>query len=485
MSSSSSASSASAAADSSKSEESKKQESAAEEASGETPKTTTQDRIASFRARLLEALPRSITENDQQTWGDAWRELLGQRPSRPSGRAAAEPESGAGAGASSATSQDDAASAATAAAAGEWYEAVDDATGKTYYYNDAGDTRWDPPPGGASRGAPEGSEAPAPDGAEHTADDGAAAQASSPKLSPEEEAEQWAEARRQAGPSLYETKIAEIGKQISELEEQRELAMEEQRMVDFKRINGEIRDLRREIETLTTKMNTTAVVVVEEQKGAWEKFSENLRNTPLLGRVFGLGDSDAAKKAREAAEEAREVWETSQNPWVYRMHSAYDSLFSENEFGETVREVRRLDPTFTLEDFQVQLEEDVIPRFIGAFLQGDLGTLEEMGGEAAAAATKAAVEQRMQAKRKMDTHILGISQVTVLNAKVVDKLGPMIAVQFMVQQINCLYDLEGNVVEGKDDDVVGAYYVFAMVWDTEVAQWKVGEFMLVGKVPYI
>ena len=48
------------------------------------------------------------------------------------------------------------------------------------------------------------------------------------------------------------------------------------------------------------------------------------------------------RKAGNAVEDAREVWETSQNPYIYQMASAYDAVFAETEEGQAIKELRRL-----------------------------------------------------------------------------------------------------------------------------------------------
>ena len=45
--------------------------------------------------------------------------------------------------------------------------------------------------------------------------------------------------------------------------------------------------------------------------------------------------------ASDIGEDAREAWETSQNPWVYRISSVYDTLTAPDEFAIGVTELRR------------------------------------------------------------------------------------------------------------------------------------------------
>lgn len=54
---------------------------------------------------------------------------------------------------------------------------------------------------------------------------------------------------------------------------------------------------------------------------------------------------------------------------VYRVSSAWDSMTAENEIGVGVRELRRLDPGFNLEDWKVDIQEEFLPQFMSAFLR--------------------------------------------------------------------------------------------------------------------
>ena len=61
-------------------------------------------------------------------------------------------------------------------------------------------------------------------------------------------------------------------------------------------------------------------------------------------------------------------------------------------------------------------------------------------------------------------------------------------VQFTAQQINCVKDKKGIVVEGKEDAITNNFYVLAMQrdWDENENElkWKIVEFMILGSLPY-
>ena len=147
--------------------------------------------------------------------------------------------------------------------------------------------------------------------------------------------------------------------------------------------------------------------------------------------------------------------------------------------GEAIREFRKLDPTFSMEDFVTLCDTKIIPTVLGAFLKGDLSTLQKWCGEASFAAVKASVEERNRAGRKMDTNILNIQHTTVAAAKVVEKMGPLIVLQFMVQQIDCLYDLNDKVVEGNDNQVAAVFYAFAMTREVSEKKQKMNDVGLI------
>jgi mitochondrial import inner membrane translocase subunit TIM44 len=173
------------------------------------------------------------------------------------------------------------------------------------------------------------------------------------------------------------------------------------------------------------------------------------------------------------------------------VQSAWDSMFAETEMGEAIREFRKIDPDFTMEGFVEEMEEKVIPVVLGAYLREDLPTLNQYLGEGAFAAVKAAVDERRRAERRMDPNILNIQHAQVAAAKVVEKMQtPMIVLQFMAQQIDCLYDKTGtNVVEGNDNKVSAVFYAFAMTRERSetdgTLKWVIKEFAIVGMVPWI
>ncbi|RHY06916.1 hypothetical protein DYB37_000758 [Aphanomyces astaci] len=249
---------------------------------------------------------------------------------------------------------------------------------------------------------------------------------------------------------------------------------------------------------------TTAMVVVKGEQTAWERVASRLRETPIIqglldaanqaakteaGKVLGSTAKKARDKVGDATEDVREYWETSQNPWVYRMSSIYDGLFGETPESIAIKEIRRADPSFDVETWKDAVAENVVPHVLDAFLRGNSRDLKQWMGEAAYNTVNMAIRERKADGLVVDPNILAIRNVTVIALSAEDKQAPIIGIQLMAQQINCIRNREGEIVEGADDDIQANFYIFAFrrEYDEEASalKWKIVEFGVIGSVPYI
>lgn len=245
-------------------------------------------------------------------------------------------------------------------------------------------------------------------------------------------------------------------------------------------------------------------MAVKATASAWEKIAAQLRDTPIIqgimdaakeaartktGQRVGQGAKYAKNRIGDAGEDVREFWETSQNPWVYRMSSIYDGLFGETEMGIAIKEIRRADPGFILENWKDDVHATVLPEVIGSFLRGESLKLKQWMSEAAYNTVNFAIRERKKEGLVVDPTILDIDNVEVIAAKAEDKQAPIIVVQCMAQQINCIKNREGEIVEGAEDEVRAVYYALAFRRDYDeekgVLQWKIIEMAMLGTVPYV
>lgn len=249
---------------------------------------------------------------------------------------------------------------------------------------------------------------------------------------------------------------------------------------------------------------TFAQLLVVEQEDTWAKLRERLKEAPIISDILrgagqareaaaataaGKAAADARDRAKDAVEGAREVWETSQHPLVYSASSIVDAVTAETDTAAATRELRRLDPSFSIEDWRDGVSVELCPVFVDAFVRGDARTLRPMLGEGLY--SRLSHEIRLRKEEGLaydDARITDCEKVEIIAVQVEDRTAPILVCQFMTQQINCIRNREGDVVEGAPDDIRAYFYVMAFQrdYDDEAHElvWKVVDFQLGGGEPY-
>ena len=247
---------------------------------------------------------------------------------------------------------------------------------------------------------------------------------------------------------------------------------------------------------------STAIMIIDEEENlnAYERMQRRLSEAPIIQNILNsteqLYEKSGAKNVKakldDVKEDAREAWETSQNPWVYRASSVYDTLTAESDFAATERELRDLDPDFSLEKWKEDLVEVTLPKFMQLFLEGRIKELKPTLGEAVYNRIAAEVRARKKEGVYIDTNVLGImnSEIYSCTPDHVNKGSPIILVVFMCQQINCVRKKEGgDIVEGSEDEIRANHYTVALQreYDAEkgALNWKIMDFTLNGAIAYL
>jgi import inner membrane translocase subunit TIM44 len=117
-------------------------------------------------------------------------------------------------------------------------------------------------------------------------------------------------------------------------------------------------------------------------------------------------------------EDAQEVWETSQNPWVYRVSSVYETLTAETPESVAVAELRQLDPDFTLDDWRQDVVEHTLPKIMEWLLKGKINQLKPWLAEGVFQRIAAEIKARQQEGVQIDTHVLAIMNSEILACEV-------------------------------------------------------------------
>jgi len=182
----------------------------------------------------------------------------------------------------------------------------------------------------------------------------------------------------------------------------------------------------------------------------------------VLNRIFSrFAGSPFMRSVLEAKERVSERLDESDHPVVNVFRTIHDRFFAENEMAQVIGVIRTLDPKFTISRFLVDIESRLIPTVLGAYLAGDLETLQEHCTEEAFAMMAASIHERRLSGIVMDTRILDLDHVELVTGRFLDE-EPVLIVQFTTQQIHCLRDLHGEVIEGAPDNIRAVYYVWAL-----------------------
>lgn len=218
--------------------------------------------------------------------------------------------------------------------------------------------------------------------------------------------------------------------------------------------------------------DSTDIMKVNQPETAWQKrwgaFKEQAGANPFFQKLHGVKDSSVFVRAREMADDLKDRWETSDNPLVHRIQDFSDSVFGETETAQAVRIIRSRDPDFDSVRFLGTLKKD-IPMVLRCYLEGNVEPLkvycspemiERMSGQARVWAAEGAV---------VDPNILDVADVEMVEVKLFNG-EPLVIVQFVAQQINCVRDKFGNVLEGAPDDIQSVYYLWALQQSGEVPE---------------
>jgi import inner membrane translocase subunit TIM44 len=244
-----------------------------------------------------------------------------------------------------------------------------------------------------------------------------------------------------------------------------------------------------------------AVAVAKPRVSAWQRRWGALRDvaaasplSPIFSRLGAATSSAAAaaaaasepvvQRGRDAAADLRERWETSDSPLVHRIQDATDAVFVEESLAaRTLAAIRAAQPDFDMHGLVALVRRD-IPPILKAYLSADVAALRAAGIAPELLERLSAMMATWRADGQvMDNTILDLSELEVLETKMVGD-HPMVVFQFQIQQINCIRDAKGVVVDGAADDIQSVYYAWAVeqlpATVTAPATWRLRDMMVRG-----
>lgn len=252
----------------------------------------------------------------------------------------------------------------------------------------------------------------------------------------------------------------------------------------------------------STYEGPTTMVHVPTPKTAWEQISDRFQESEFI-RKFVKGSrefqkaaagTEVGKQAQQMGEsvsnkihDAKEFWETTQNPIIYNVASAWDTLTARSEEHQAIDEIEKLQPDFDIDEWSKAMVVRV-ELIIKSHLAGDLKTLQPVMGEAIYNKLKADINTRKHDGLVMDDNVLFVDQ-NQLKIRMMEHEGPIILVTYHVQLINCVKNKAGEIVEGAEDAIVAKFYTmaFKQTYDdeTEVVDWKLIDIEISGGTPYL
>jgi mitochondrial import inner membrane translocase subunit TIM44 len=166
-------------------------------------------------------------------------------------------------------------------------------------------------------------------------------------------------------------------------------------------------------------------------------------------------------------------YEESENPVIRasrllteKVSDMFGGLFQKTELSQTMTEICKVDPNFEQKQFLKDCENDIIPNILEAMVRADLEILKDWCYEGVFNIIATPLKQVKQLGYRMDSKILDIENVDLILGKVMDQ-GPVLVITFQSQQILCVRDSKGNVIEGDPDKVMRISYVWVLCRDPQ------------------
>lgn len=266
---------------------------------------------------------------------------------------------------------------------------------------------------------------------------------------------------------------------------------------------GDVNDDEEEKEEERDPNQTYAMVLVKDPVGAWDQMKARLQESPFIREILKnsrkIGDAASKTTVGQAAqktatsvqdkiEDAREFWETSQNPIVYTISGVWENLTGETDEAIALSEIKRLDPQFSKEVWSEEVKRDLVPLIIQSHLKGDLKVLKQWMGEAVYSKLAADIRMRKMEGITIDTNILDIEENQFI-MKHLESGETVIVTVYMVQQIHCVRNKAGEIVEGGEADIRAKFWCmsFQQVYDEDSGEvsYKIQDYVLLNEMAYL
>lgn len=166
-------------------------------------------------------------------------------------------------------------------------------------------------------------------------------------------------------------------------------------------------------------------------------------------------------------------YDESENPVIRasrlltdKVSEVMGGMFTKTELSETLTEICKVDPSFDEKKFLRDCENDIIPNVLEAMVRGDLAILKDWCFESTYNIISTPIAAAQKLGYYLDSKILDIENVDLAMGKVMEQ-GPVLIITFQAQQIMCVRDSKGAVLEGDPEKVMRVNYVWVLCRDPE------------------
>lgn len=150
-------------------------------------------------------------------------------------------------------------------------------------------------------------------------------------------------------------------------------------------------------------------------------------------------------------------------------------IFQKTELSETLTEICKIDPNFDKTEFLHQCQTDIIPNVLEAMIRGDLEILKDWCHDGPYNILSTPIKQAHLLGYQFCSKILDIDNLDLSMGKVMEQ-GPVLIISFLSQQILCMRDKAGKVVDGDPDKILRVTHLWVLCRDMNElnprAAWK-------------
>ncbi|XP_065314877.1 mitochondrial import inner membrane translocase subunit TIM44-like isoform X2 [Gordionus sp. m RMFG-2023] len=213
--------------------------------------------------------------------------------------------------------------------------------------------------------------------------------------------------------------------------------------------------------------NKDATDMVMHKDSKWYQSWQNWKdNNPYINKIFDL---------KTKYDESDSVVVRASRFVTDKIYDVFGGIFSKTELSEVLTEITKLDHSFDKNAFLEECRRDIVPNILEAMLRGDLDILRDWCHEAPFNILSQPLKQAKALGYKFDSKLIDISPIEINSGKILEQ-GPVLVLNFNTQQIMCIRDALGKVIEGSPDKIMRMQYVWILCKDVSEmdpkASWK-------------